>query len=163
VTNANRTVHELVGELDYPMFIVTVAAEGELAGCLVGFATQCSIDPPRFLVCISESNRTFRVACRAELAVVHLVPARASGLAELFGSQTGDEVTKFDRCDWAIGPGGTPILDECGNWFAARILERFPAGDHWAFLLDPFDAGSDTAERPFTFHRAKRLEPGHEA
>jgi flavin reductase (DIM6/NTAB) family NADH-FMN oxidoreductase RutF len=163
VSGADRMVHELVGELDYPMFIVTVAAEGEVAGCLVGFATQCSIDPPRFLVCISERNRTFRVARRAELAVVHLVPARASGLAELFGSQTGDHVNKFNRCDWTPGPGGTPILDECRNWFAARILERIPAGDHWAFLLDPFDAGSDTDERPFTFHRAKRLEPGHEA
>jgi flavin reductase (DIM6/NTAB) family NADH-FMN oxidoreductase RutF len=163
VTSADRTVHELVAELDYPMFIVTVAAEGEVAGCLVGFATQCSIDPPRFLVCISEKNRTFRVASQAEQAVVHLVPAHASELAELFGSRTGDEIDKFERCGWKAGPGGTPILDECPNWFAARIINRIPAGDHWAFLLDPFQAGSDTSERPFTFHRARRLEPGHEA
>jgi flavin reductase (DIM6/NTAB) family NADH-FMN oxidoreductase RutF len=156
-------VHELVGELDYPMFIVTVAAEGTRAGCLVGFTTQCSIDPPRFLVCISEKNRTFHVACRAEVAVVHLVPSHAGDLAELFGSQTGDEVDKFERCEWTEGPGDTPILDECRNWFAARIVDRFPAGDHWAFLLDPFEAGSDTSERHFTFHRARRMEPGHEA
>jgi flavin reductase (DIM6/NTAB) family NADH-FMN oxidoreductase RutF len=163
VTSADRTVHEVVAQLDYPMFIVTVAADGELAGCLVGFATQCSIDPPRFLVCISEKNRTFRVARRAKSAVVHLVPSEATGLAELFGSQTGDEVDKFERCEWTAGPDGTPILDECRNWFAARIIDRMPAGDHCAFLLDPFDAGSDTGEHPFTFHRARRFEPGHEA
>ena len=31
---------ELMGELDYAMLIVTTAAGGQRAGCLVGFATQ---------------------------------------------------------------------------------------------------------------------------
>ena len=156
-------VHELVSELDYPMFIVTVAAGGERAGCLVGFTTQCSIDPPRFLVCLSDKNRTYRVAERAETLVVHLVPAEATGLAELFGSETGDDGDKFARCAWRPGPGEVPVLEGCGNWFAARILDRLRAGDHVAYLLEPFEAGSDKREEPFTFHRAKRMAPGHEA
>jgi flavin reductase (DIM6/NTAB) family NADH-FMN oxidoreductase RutF len=160
---SHRIVHELVEELDYPMFIVTVSAGGERSGCLVGFATQCSIEPPRFLVCISDKNHTFGVARRAEVMVVHLVPDDAGELAELFGSQTGDEVDKFARCSWSAGPEGTPVLEACGNWFAGRILDRRPAGDHWAFLLDPFEASSTDAEQPFTFHRARRMEPGHEA
>jgi flavin reductase (DIM6/NTAB) family NADH-FMN oxidoreductase RutF len=156
-------VHALVSELDYPMFIVTVANDRERAGCLVGFATQCSIDPPRFLVCLSDKNRTFRVAREVDVVVVHLVPAEADELAELFGSQTGDDVDKFARCAWHPGPAGTPILDECGNWFAGRVLERMPAGDHCALLLEPFEAHDDEREEAFTFHRARRMEPGHEA
>jgi flavin reductase (DIM6/NTAB) family NADH-FMN oxidoreductase RutF len=156
-------VHELVAELDYPMFIATVAAGDELSGCLVGFTTQCSIDPPRFLVCLSDKNRTFRVAREADVMVVHLVPDAATGLADLFGGETGDDVDKFERCAWHAGPGGAPVLEECGNWFAGRILERFPTGDHCALLLDPFEASSDDAEEQFSFHRAKRIEPGHEA
>ncbi len=70
---------------------------------------------------------------------------------------------KFARCRWTEGPSGTPLLVDCGNWFAARILERMRGGDHWGFLLDPFEAASDSGERPFNFHRAKRLEPGHSA
>jgi flavin reductase (DIM6/NTAB) family NADH-FMN oxidoreductase RutF len=158
-----RPVHELVSELDYPMFIVTATNGRERAGCLVGFATQCSIDPPRFLVCLSDKNFTYRVACDAELLVVHLVPAEADELAVLFGSETGDDVDKFARTPWHEGPGGTPVLDACGNWFAGRVLDRLPAGDHVAFLLDPVEAASEGGERPFTFHRAKRIEPGHEA
>jgi flavin reductase (DIM6/NTAB) family NADH-FMN oxidoreductase RutF len=157
------TVHELVSELDYPMFIVTVAGAGERAGCLVGFTTQCSIDPPRFLVCISDKNRTHRVARDSEVMVVHLVPEHAEALAELFGSETGDQVDKFARCNWRSGPAGTPVLSECANWFAGRILERVDAGDHRVFLLEPFEASSDADGRPFTFHRARRMEPGHEA
>src|SRR4051794_7928471 len=72
------TVHELVSQLDYPMFIVTAAARGERAGCLVGFATQCSINPPRFLLCLSDKNRTYRVAQHAQILVVHLVPEDAA-------------------------------------------------------------------------------------
>jgi flavin reductase (DIM6/NTAB) family NADH-FMN oxidoreductase RutF len=158
-----QTVHRLVAELDYPMFIVTAAAGGERAGCLVGFATQCSIDPPRFLVCLSDKNRTFRVAERAEQLIVHLVPDDAGDLAELFGSRTGDDVDKFARCDWSPGPGGAPVLDRCGNWFAGRVLDRLAAGDHVAYLLEPTEASSDAEEGQFSFHRAKRMPPGHEA
>ena len=156
-------MHELVTELDYPMFIVTTAAGGEQAGCLVGFGTQCSIDPARFLVCISDKNRTHRVALRAQALVVHLVPADARALAELFGGQTGDEVDKFERVGWRPGPEGIPVLDECENWFAGRILGSHSVGDHRAFLLEPFAAHSDAGERPFTFHRARTIDPGHEA
>ena len=156
-------MHELVSALDYPMFIVTVAAGGERAGCLVGFATQCSIAPPRFLVCLSDKNRTFRLAGRAKTMVVHMVPSDADDLAQLFGGETGDEVDKFARCAWRLGPADTPVLDGCPNWFAGRVLGRIPAGDHHGFLLDPFEAHSEPGERPFEFHRARRIEPGHEA
>src|SRR3954470_12332268 len=145
------------------MFIVTASAADERAGCLVGFATQCSIDPLRFIVCLSDKNRTFKVARDASLLVVHVVPEGAEALAELFGSQTGDDIDKFARCAWTPGPGGTPVLDDCGNWFAGRILERLPAGDHWAVLLEPVRDASDPGERAFMFRDAQWIEPGHEA
>ena len=161
--SGSAVVHDMVAALDYPMFIVTVAAGEERSGCLVGFTTQCSIDPPRFLVCLSDKNRTFRVAREADVMVVHLVPDDADELADLFGGQTGDDTDKFELCEWSPGPGGAPVLEECRNWFAGRILDRMPAGDHCAYLLDPFEAHSDDAEAAFTFHRARRIEPGHEA
>jgi flavin reductase (DIM6/NTAB) family NADH-FMN oxidoreductase RutF len=152
-----------LGELDYPMFIVTASAGGERSGCLVGFATQCSIDPRRFLVCLSDKNRTFRVAQDASVLVVHVVPEGAEELASLFGSETGDEVDKFARCAWTPGPSGAPVLDDCGNWFAGRVLERLPAGDHWAFLLEPVQDADDPGERAFMFRDAQWMRPGHEA
>jgi flavin reductase (DIM6/NTAB) family NADH-FMN oxidoreductase RutF len=158
-------VVELVAGLDYPMFIVTADDGDERSGCLVGFATQCSIHPPRFLVCISIRNHTFRVIQNVDVVVVHLVPSDAEDLAELFGSTTGDEVDKFEHTAWRDGPSGAPVLERCENWFAGRILQRHPAGDHWAYLLAPIAAHSEGRERGFTFHRARvmELQPGHEA
>jgi flavin reductase (DIM6/NTAB) family NADH-FMN oxidoreductase RutF len=154
----------LVGDLDYPMFIVTAAADGERAGCLVGFATQASIDPSRFLVCLSNKNRTFRVAQGAELLGVHFVPAERDDLAQLFGGHTADDgFDKFDHTEWRPGPDGVPLLDGCANRFVGRIIDRHATGDHVAFLLEPVRAEHGTSSDEFTFHRAKRIEPGHEA
>ena len=155
--------NRLMASLDYPMFIVTAAAGDERGGCLVGFATQASIDPPRFLVGLSDKNRTYRIACRAETLGVHFVPEDAAELAELFGGQTGDEVDKLGQVDWHPGPDGVPVLEACPNWFAGRVLERVPFGDHVGFLLDPVHAEVAADEDELTFHRARRIEPGHAA
>jgi flavin reductase (DIM6/NTAB) family NADH-FMN oxidoreductase RutF len=156
------TFNSLVAELDYPMFIVTARSGDERAGCLVGFATQASIDPSRFLVCLSKQNRTYRVAKGSGSVAVHLVPEDAAELAELFGGETGDEVDKFERAAWRDGPEGLPILDRCQSWFVARVLDRLDAGDHEALLLESFEAHKGHGDEPFPFHRAKRIEPGHE-
>jgi len=160
---AEETFQRLVAQLDYPMFIATVATGGERAGCLIGFATQSSIDPPRFLAGISDKNRTFRVAAGADTMAIHLVPEDASDLAELFGGETGDEVDKFARAEWREGPGGVPLLDGCPNRFVGRIVERIDFGDHVGMVLEPFFAEADEDSAPLGFHRAKRIEPGHEA
>jgi flavin reductase (DIM6/NTAB) family NADH-FMN oxidoreductase RutF len=160
--DVRATFNAIVGNLEYPMFIVTARAGDERLGCLVGFATQTSIDPPRFAVCLSRANRTYRQAHDAAVLGVHCVPADAPALAELFGGETGDEVDKFARCDWHDGPEGVPILDACANWFVGRVLDRVEAGDHDLFLLEPV-AASAAPQADFTFHRAKRIEPGHEA
>jgi flavin reductase (DIM6/NTAB) family NADH-FMN oxidoreductase RutF len=152
----------LVGRLDYPMLIVTTAAGGERAGCLIGFATQSSIDPARFLACISDKNRTYRVAQGSSRMAVHLVPEHRGDLAELFGSETGDEADKFSRSDWRDGPDGLPVLDGCPSWFAGRILERMPLGDHVGHLLEPY-GGNDAGDGWLGFSRARALDPGHEA
>src|SRR5690242_15425133 len=100
VRGAVAGIDALLSELDYPMFIVTTAAGGERAGCLVGFASQASIHPARFLVCLSDKNRTYRIARDATHLAVHFVPADRADLAELFGGETGDEVEKLARTAW---------------------------------------------------------------
>jgi flavin reductase (DIM6/NTAB) family NADH-FMN oxidoreductase RutF len=148
--------------LEVPMFLVTTVADGQPEGCLIGFGTQCSIDPPRFMVCLSDKNRTTRAAVRAEALAVHLIPRRAAQLAELFGGETGDELDKFERCRWHPGPAGLPILEDCDRWFAGWILDRGPCGDHIAFQLEVF-AAFDGGDGPVVgFHEVQDLEPGHD-
>lgn len=157
------TFDDLVADLDYPMYIVTAAAAGERGGCLVGFATQTSVEPSRFLACLSRNNRTFTVASRAQVLIVHLVPRQAEDLAVLFGGQTGQEVDKFARCDWRQGPGGAPLLERCPSWFAGRVLTLADLGDHVGFLLDPYACEVGADQRHLTFARAKHIEAAQDA
>ena len=159
----DATFDAIAGDLEYPMFIVTARAGAEPLGCLVGFATQMSIDPSRFAVCLSHVNHTYRRGRDATHLGVHCVPEDAAALAELFGGATGDEVDKFARTRWHEGPEGVPILDECGNWFVGRVVWRADAGDHDAYLLEPVAGHHETGEGEFTFHRARRIHPGHPA
>lgn len=154
----------LTAMLDYTMFVVTTQVDGRAAGCLVGFATQASLQPPRFLVGISKQNHTFRPACQSEHLAVHVLARRDVELARLFGGQTGDDTDKFQSCSWRRGPAAMPILDDAVAWFVGRILSRIDAGDHVGFLLDPIAAqASDSGEDLLAFSDVKDIEPGHPA
>ncbi|MGE2715029.1 flavin reductase family protein [Mycolicibacterium litorale] len=154
----------LVALLDYPMFVVTTRAGDVMSGCLVGFASQTSINPPRFLIGLSKRNFTFRVAKEATHLAVHVVAREHKAVAELFGGETGDEIDKFDRCAWHAGPEGIPILDDAGAWFVGKIISRFEVGDHVAHVLEPI-AGQAPDEFTdwVTFADVRDLTPGHEA
>ena len=157
-----KTFLKLLGSLDYPLFIVTAAAGERREGCIIGFATQASFDPPRFLAGLSRANRTFRLAAGVDALAVHLVPEGAIELVELFGGETGDEIDKFERCAWSTGPRGLPILEDCPSWFAGEIRSRHDFGDHVGHLLAPLEVRYEPG--PFErFQQVKDVEPGHPA
>jgi len=163
-TDGEKALQRLAAGTDSPMVIVTASsADGRRSGCLVGFSTQCSIHPPRVLVCISQTNHTLQVAAAAPLLAVHWLGDDDRGLAELFGGETGDEIDKFERCSWEAGPEGVPVLDGVKGWVAGAVVGRFDVGDHMAFVIDA-DVGAlvEPAADELGFQAVKDLEPGHE-
>ncbi|GAB2871793.1 flavin reductase family protein [Streptomyces deserti] len=158
-------IDAFIGRLDPDMCVVTAAAGGERAGCLVGFASQCSIRPVRFVVWLSEVNRTFRVARSAQFLAVHLLTREQRALAELFGGRTGDREDKFAHVRWHEAHGGAVVLEDAPAWFVGRVVTRAGGGDHVGFVLDPVEWG----ERPaydgplLRLHDALTIPPGHPA
>ena len=157
-----ETFVQLTARLNYPIFIVTTAVGERREGCVIGFATQTSVHPGRFLACLSRENRTYRLARDAEALAVHLAPRDDGELVELFGGETGDEIDKFTRCEWREGPRGMPILARCPSWFVGAILSRHDVGDHVGHLLEPVAARCEPGELLY-FQDVKDLEPGHPA
>jgi flavin reductase (DIM6/NTAB) family NADH-FMN oxidoreductase RutF len=115
------------------------------------------------MVCLSDKNHAFRVAERAEALAVHFLPSTALDLARLFGGETGDDVDKFSRCRWHVGPHGLPILQRCERWFAGKILERWVFGDHAGYVLEPFAAHDGGNGAVLAFSQVRSLAPGHDA
>jgi flavin reductase (DIM6/NTAB) family NADH-FMN oxidoreductase RutF len=156
---------DIAATLGSPMVIVTARAGDERAGCLVGFSTQCSIDPTRYLVCLSKTNHTYRVARDAASLVVHVLHDAADdrALARLFGENTADEVDKFSRCEWEAGPDGVPVLPTC-DWFSGRIVNRTDLGDHVGFIIEPVvGSATRTDEDHLGFAEVRHLDAGKPA
>jgi flavin reductase (DIM6/NTAB) family NADH-FMN oxidoreductase RutF len=167
----DRAFDDLVARLDTGMVVVTVAVGDERDGCLVGFHSQASIHPRRYVLWLSVENRTYRLAADpgATHLGVHVLSASDLDLARRFGGATEDDagVDKLAGIPWTAGPGGVPLLDAAPERFAGRILSRQPVadGDHVPFLLEPVEAASagGAAEPPLRLHQATDIDPGHPA
>jgi flavin reductase (DIM6/NTAB) family NADH-FMN oxidoreductase RutF len=161
VSTEAQAFETVVANLDGPAYVVTTAAGDERDGCLVGFASQCSIKPGRFAVWLSKENRTYRIAQSAATLVVHLLRQGDQDLAHLFGGETGDEVDKLEDVDWRPGPDGCPVLPRC-DWFGGTIAERVDTGDHVGFVLDPHGGVCErSGTRQLGMQEIGDIEAGH--
>ncbi|HET9188245.1 MAG TPA: flavin reductase family protein [Acidothermaceae bacterium] len=155
---------DLLRHANQPMVIVTARdKDGERAGCLVGFSSQCAIDPPLYAVWLSVQNRTFEVARRADHLAVHLLAKNQRPLAELFGSVTDHDHDKFAHCEWDDGPYGLPILRQAAGWFAGPVRAIPSSGDHELFIVNPQVARGRLDEQPLSFQDVKDLHAGNPA
>jgi flavin reductase (DIM6/NTAB) family NADH-FMN oxidoreductase RutF len=154
----------LMSALDPPLAVVTTAAAGERAGCLVSFHTQSSMAPHRYCVYLSKANHTYGVALRASHLAIHFLAAGDLPLAELFGGQTGDTVDKFTGLQVTDGPGGVPLLIQCPRWLAARrIAVLDEGGDHVTVTTEPVAALASGRFTPLRVAHAGHIRPGHDA
>lgn len=159
-TETGAPFSRLATHLDYPLYVVTTAVGEERSGCLIGFATQCSIHPPRFLACLSKKNHTYALALRASVLAVHVIEPGNKDIAALFGGETGDEIDKFAQVRWQQRHGA-PVLEACERWFVGTVLEKIDLGDHVGFLLSPIDVEPSRESEQLTFQQARDIEAGH--
>lgn len=165
-------MHELdaISErLSYPMLAVAAAHAGERDACLVGFATQISIDPWRYLVGLSHRNRTFDLAAASSHLAVHFLSDDQHELARVLGSTSAhDDPEKerfladlWDDADDTGDETAVSRLAPCRSWFVGRVVARHPCGDHWAFVLEPVAwSGADPRFRQLDYQQVRDLEAG---
>lgn len=154
--------HREMATLDGPMIVVTVAGGPHRAGCLVGFHTQVSIDPPRYLVCLSVNNHTYRIAKDATHLGVHFLGTEQRDVAARFGTRCSATFDKFAGLEVHDGPGGAPVVHDCAHWFVGQILGTLPIDDHVAFALEPVASGGAEDRRALLgFQGVKDLDAAH--
>lgn len=147
-----------------PIVIVTARDDrGRRAGCLVGFTSQCGIEPPSYAVWLSVRNHTYEVALRSTHLAVHVLAREQRALAQLFGSVTGHDRDKFAECEWDDGPSGLPILRGAAGWFAGPARRIPSSGDHELFVVSPLIAHGRLDHQPLSFQDVKDLDAGNPA
>ena len=163
VSESAHASEAFVDATDYPLYVVTASSGDEVSGCVVGFATQCSITPVRFLVCVSKLNHTFGVAQRAAGLAVHLLGSDQADIASLFGEESGDWADKFAGVRWTRGATGAPLLTDCAAWVEGPSIDSWSVGDHQAFLIEITAGGAGSHQGRFMLSDASGLDAGHGA
>jgi flavin reductase (DIM6/NTAB) family NADH-FMN oxidoreductase RutF len=161
---ADDAFGDLVASADPPLIVVTTAAEGEQAGCLVGFHAQSSIDPERYSVWLSKANHTYRVALRSAYFAVHFLTVDDLAVAEHFGTVSEEDVDKFADIDVEIDQHGVPLLVGCPH---RMVLERTAilddGGDHVCLTTRVLAAESSGRFQPLRVSDAGHLDAGRDA
>ena len=155
--------NSLVTTLDPPMAVVTTANGDERAGCLIGFHSQSSIDPPRYCVWISKANHTHRVLRHSTYMAIHFLTRDDRDLARLFGEFSGDDVDKFAICETVTHESGVPVLARCPFRIIARrtmLLEE--QGDHACLIVEAVAASTADGFVALRLSDLADLVPGHE-
>lgn len=155
---------EIAASLDNRLIVVTAASDHERAGCLVGFHTQCAIDPLRYSVWLSKANHTYRVMLRSDHLGIHFLTAEDRPLAERFGSRTGDDTDKFAGLRVGTGEGGVPVLLDCAHRLEVRRTALLDDGaDHVCVITEPLVVTGGSRFRPLLLSEVDDIEPGHGA
>lgn len=161
--NADAFV-SLMAAADPALVVVTTAAEGSLAGCLVGFHVQSSISPPGYCLWLSKANHTYRVGLRATHFAVHFLTVDDLSIAERFGTLSGEHVDKFADVDFERDAHGVPLLSACPN---RMVLERIAlvddGGDHVCVTARVLSAAGTGPTRPLRVSDGAHLDPGRQA
>ena len=154
----------LMAALDAPMAIVTTATEQQRAGCLIGFHSQSGMEPNHLSVWLSKANHTYRVATQARIFAVHFLTGHQRELARLFGTRSGDEIDKFERCAWRPGDDGVPVLDDCDHVVVGTKSALVDIGtDHVCVVLEPIESRFGGDFEPLRLSNVDDFSPGHEA
>ena len=154
----------LMAATDPAMVVVTAAAEGERAGCLVDFHAQSSISPERYCLWLSKANHTYRLALRSTHFAVHFLSSADHALAERFGTLTGEETDKFAGLDLSRGEGGVPLLGACPQrLLLERITMLDDGGDHVCATARVLSAQWDGELDPLRLSSVEHLRAGRDS
>ena len=152
----------LMASADPPLIVVTTAAEGERAGCLVGFHAQSSITPQHYCIWLSKANHTYRVGLRAAHFAVHFLTEDDFALAERFGTLTGEDTDKFAGLDVELDQHDVPLLAACPHRMSLeRIAVLDDGSDHVCLTTRMATAHTTGDFTPLRVSSATHLDPGH--
>ncbi|QGU06907.1 p-hydroxyphenylacetate 3-hydroxylase, reductase component [Corynebacterium occultum] len=156
------SLKKLMTAVDPAMIVVTTIAEGERAGCLLGFHSQSGISPQHYCFWLSKANHTYRVSLRARYFALHFLTSQDLALAEHFGTQSGEDTDKFSGVDLDPGEKGLPLLRACPHRLVLERLTLLDDGsDHVCLSTRVLSAHGSGIFEPLRFSETVHLDPGH--
>jgi flavin reductase (DIM6/NTAB) family NADH-FMN oxidoreductase RutF len=143
------------GHLAGTVAIVIAAAPGGAHASTASSASVVSVDPPLLAVSFAAGGRMAAALAAGRFTVSALReedqalarrladPARPPGLDGLAGAALVTDVP------------GAPRLAGAAAWFACRVIQPVPVGDHTCFVAEILACGRDPGARPLLHYRGR--------
>ena len=124
-------------KLDYPLALVSVAADGKYHGCIVNSLHQATSSfPARFTVTVNKDHETCKAIQKAGSFSATLVgESFPKELMDLFGYKSGRIVDKFAGLDVKTDEAGNPYLTEhMLSRISCRVEDQLAIGNYVLFV-----------------------------
>jgi flavin reductase (DIM6/NTAB) family NADH-FMN oxidoreductase RutF len=111
--------------------IVTAMQGDEPRGLAVNAFSSLTLEPPRVLVCISQTAKSYTTIFGAKTFAVNVLAADQAAVAKRFAQSGGD---KFAGIAWDAGRWGAPMLDGACAVAVSELESRVHVHTHTIFV-----------------------------
>lgn len=129
--------------INYGLFIISAAGEGQPQGCIVNSMHQVtSSNPFKFSLTVNKSNETYKaIVAGGTFAATVLAKDTPKELVNLFGYKSGRVVNKFDGFDVETDGSGNPyVKDHALARFSCKVVDQLDLGNYVLFIAETTEA-----------------------
>jgi flavin reductase (DIM6/NTAB) family NADH-FMN oxidoreductase RutF len=131
--------------------ITTTSADGRPVGLTCNSFSSVSLEPPLVLFSLRKASSLLGTFVEADSFAINILSQSQDALSGRFASSKIAD--KFEGVDWAPGPLGTPLIDDCLASFECRVHARHEAGDHDIFIGEVKHMGTGSNEHALVFYK----------
>lgn len=131
-------------------------ASGSDHGMTVSAFCSASLKPPLVLACVDKSADMYAILSGASHFGISILSEGQESLSRRFAELPEG---RFEGIGFSRGEMGVALLDDAIAHLECRLLQRFDAGDHGAFLGE-VERGAASDGRPLLYYRGGYAQPG---
>lgn len=135
------------------LYVVSAAADGSRAGCIINTAVQVTSTPPRISVAVNKENVTSSVISSAKAFALTVIDQTADmPYIGNFGFRTSSNYDKFAKYETRETALGMPYVPEhAAALFSCRLIDTVDVGTHLLSIGEVEDAERLSDETPLTY------------
>lgn len=116
--------------------VITTDGPGGQHGVTVSSMTSVSADgdAPSLLVCIHHKSPAAAAILQNRAFAANLLNAAQQGHSDIFSGRDRSDISRFDRVDWALGPGGQPVLAQAAASFECTLKTALLWETHYLMI-----------------------------
>jgi len=153
----SKKLRQFAGQFPTGVVVVTAYDNSDrLHGLTLNAVTSVSLDPPLYLICLSNTSNTLSAILENRRFGINFLSEHQQSVSRVFAGKSDN---KFDSIPYRRGYERVPLLQEAVATAVCRVENIFPGGDHQIVVgrLETYDI---VGGHPLMFLRGQYLKPG---